>query len=898
MPDVFSCPPTSKFQDRAQRVPLGGDKFLPVLASVEPGKRTPVCNLDADVFITNKASNLQFQDSSSQLKLSSDKKLWETFRLQSTGSYLHSVHILSDQNFSVSERGAGKGLSLSRGAAMGDTESWRLSEADDGAVYIAGNSGLSLAVHDGKLLQQGEKDARSQWLITLVDGQAACAFVEPTAAIVTLPGNYRETEWHFHDMGRVIRAREANAGVHFNSWDMKFARRLQPKSSFQPRESKVMFSGVPGSTLVVSIAFGDKACPAEKWAPHIPGTGDALLWTKPRQWIFSGPADDDKYPSSIEAIDMTLAWIKQGHKGLNMLIVTGFSAGGVVGLKWAIMSPTGHNGVYDAADGSKIPVRIILGGLGSYDYLNKKRPALSCSKDFWPTRNTSACHSCSTFLRPEGGSRRRSRPGVPPSCAQHYDAYPFGLAGLADSTGRVSKTYHRLVSYLKKHLQPHEHIAEEDDEDTCKGQDFDMDLGQGLDHEVLGNIKIHGDWHENKDEPKIGPVDGQRALLFKGPLTLTWEKKVSKLAIQYYDAQHTDSGVFTTNGAATKASRTEDGEVELTDDAGFTSVTLKGINAVLRLAGHTICPSEELAKVHRSMKFYRPAIRARFATKDIRFMLGEYDSVSCLHGACKESCVEEVQGADRLQRGLNYMGHLREALPGYVPVWSVYSDPQWFRHYHFGAWMSSAFQTWAFLERSLPPTLAETPQNWMPARQWNPQAWSSKYGVVCPLGTSSMWLYEQPDRCQSPESCQEKCIKDLFCRGFAMTSDSADGRCWLFNSVAVDKCEESSNYNLYYMESTTTTTFAGQIAMTSSDQNNIIDFVQEGSKAVLTDELKLKLCGGAVLLGLVAALTMLWFSVRSRVATHNPVPIDAPANNQDDALSHAETGSASANPVD
>lgn len=279
-------------------------------------------------------------------------------------------------------------------------------------------------------------------------------------------------------------------------------------------------------------------------------------------------------------------------------------------------------------------------------------------------------------------------------------------------------------------------------------------------------------------------------------------------------------------------------------------------------------------------------------------MFGEYDSVSCLHGACKESCVEEVQGADRLQRGLNYMGHLREALPGYVPVWSVYSDPQWFRHYHFGAWMSSAFQTWAFLERPVPPASSEMPQHWTPARQWIPQAWSTKRGVLCPSGRSSISLYEHPDRCHSPPSCEEKCAQDVYCRGFAMTSD-VDGRCWLFNSVTVEKCEKNSKYDLYYMESeATTTSAANEIAMNSSDQNNIIDFSQEGSETVLTDELKLKLAGGAVVLVSAVALTILWLALRSKMTTHSPVAADVPADNQDEALAHAEAGSASAVPVE
>ena len=113
---------------------------------------------------------------------------------------------------------------------------------------------------------------------------------------------------------------------------------------------------------------------------------------------------------------------------------------------------------------------------------------------------------------------------------------------------------------MEKHLPPAEHIAEEDDEDTCMGEPFDMNLGQGLDRDVLGSIKIHGDWPEKKDEPHIGRVDGQQALLFGSPLTLTWDRKVSKLIIHYSDAHSKNSIVFTTNGRATNARTMQDGE--------------------------------------------------------------------------------------------------------------------------------------------------------------------------------------------------------------------------------------------------------------------------------------------------------------------------------------------------
>lgn len=801
-PDVFSCPPTSKFLDRAQRIPLEGDKFLPAFASVAPQKRTPVCELNQHLFLTNKQSTLNLQDFSGHPQLSENKKLWESFRFQTTHSYHHTVFIVSDQNLSLSDQSIlGGGLKFGPSINRGDPESWWLSEADDGSVFIAGNSSQFLSVRDGQLQLSAVKDASAQWLISLPNGKPACNFVEPTVVVVTLPGAYRETEWHFHDMGRIIRAREANAGVRYNAWDMQFARRLAAQSStaVTSNEHQEKFAGVPGSTAVVSVAFGDKRCSAAAWAPHLPGTGEALLWTKPAQWIFSASSDGDVGPSSIEAIDITLKWVKASYASVKLMIVTGFSAGGVIGLRWAIASPLGENGVYTAEDGSTTPVRIILGGLGSYEYLNHKRPSQSCCQDLWPKKNTSVCHSCSTFLVPQFGRRRRSRPGVPKACHRHYDVYPFGFKGFVK--GKAERSYHRLVTYLKSNLKPDLNVEgdeEAGDEQVqfpgCSGKDFDIDFSHKRKSPILGSLVVTGIGPDGTGNPYSGSLAGEKALLFSksAALTLAWEAKVTKLLIQF-SAQDGQAN-FSTDSKAT-VQRPMDEEIELTDDRGFTSVTMTGVDGIFSFSGYVACPQKEVNKeLHWNLKHYGPAIRKRFATKDVRFLLGEYDSVSCIPGACDQSCVEEIQGADRLQRGLNYMSHLREALPGYVPVWGVYHDPQYFRHYHFGAWMSSHFQSWAFLERE--PTKP---------RSGPAEAWRNAPAISCPVGKASEWLLEHPDRCHTPDTCAQKCSKDPYCKGYSMHTNPADGKCWLFSSLDVGKCEPDSNFTLYYIVNSATT---------------------------------------------------------------------------------------------
>lgn len=84
---------------------------------------------------------------------------------------------------------------------------------------------------------------------------------------------------------------------------------------------------------------------------------------------------------------------------------------------------------------------------------------------------------------------------------------------------------------------------------------------------------------------------------------------------------------------------------------------------------------------------------AHFATKDVVFFVGSQDTDSCERdGSCPRVCGADLQGHSRQQRGLNYMGHLRDVLPGYEPQLQLFGgahSPEDF--FQNSVWADSAF---------------------------------------------------------------------------------------------------------------------------------------------------------------------------------------------------------------
>jgi len=601
-----------------------------------------VCEQNIPIGIKNRRSGQWLKTSGVNLLLS-DKDP-HAFWLNTTLSYVSTVQIVSSGavNNSITDMQGVPRMNASK--VSSDPQSWWITEvpgSDGKAVYLTSYLAGSLRADErGGVMMDAKKADDSEWEITKRNGHNACTLVEPTTAIITLPGAWRESEWHQHDMGRVLKHRERQAG----------------------------------DTVVISVDFGDKPCSATQWNPNLPGTGYTPLWKKDYQWIYGSNPDDDRGPTSIEALDKVVEWIGTNYKAVKLLNVAGFSAGGVIGLRWAILSPVGVDGVYHKIGGGKIQVRTIVGGLGSYEYFNRKRPALHCIADHWPHKNTTPCHTCDEFLLPEAGARRRGK-HVPQTCSGSWDKFPYGNEDLAKL-----KQFSMLAQYIKKDFQN----SPEFDAIDSNGKPF---------------------WKEFPEEVKL-----------------------------------------------------------------------------------------------------------RFKSKDVRFMLGGHDMVTCVGKVCQcgMGCDEKIQGSNRLQRALNYMSHLQEALPGYMPIYGVYMNPDYYHHYHYGAWMSHHFESWVFLER---PNRVETPIRTGPA-----QAWLKTAGKKC-WREGGKPLMTIPDQCHTVETCQKKCSADLYCKGIGMRQDLSGGDCWMFSDVDLQNCDDDSDFNMYLIHhSTTTTTTTTTPAPTTTTQ--------------------------------------------------------------------------------
>jgi len=281
-------------------------------------------------------------------------------------------------------------------------------------------------------------------------------------------------------------------------------------------------------TVIVAPAIANKPCRGDQW-----GFGDAysfsLTWATTRQWAM-GQMDDRAYGiSSYQALDLVLAWIQQQYQGLQLAVVTGFSTGAQLALRWSVLSVEGSGGTTRAG----LPLRTLVGAPSNVLYLDDTRPSEECTTDTEDAR-------CSSFPLPETGSRRRGT-HVQKTCSGGYDQFEFGLGGLD------------------------------------------------------------------------------------------------------YGAAGTERG----------------------DAARYLR---EGLGTVADLTA---------------------AVRARFASKDVRFLVGTTDTKPCTVGACSEECGAMVTGVNRKQRMLNYMGHL-EAVLGKPPRLGIFEGG----HKHLLAFQSEPFANW------------------------------------------------------------------------------------------------------------------------------------------------------------------------------------------------------------
>jgi len=112
-----------------------------------------------------------------------------------------------------------------------------------------------------------------------------------------------------------------------------------------------------------------------------------------------------------------------------------------------------------------------------------------------------------------------------------------------------------------------------------------------------------------------------------------------------------------------------------------------------------------LKKTIPSTTEYAKFIPDRFRTKDFCLIVGTDDQKSCEVGACSSNCAAMVTGSNRLQRALNFKGHLQDVFPGYVPKIGTFEGGHVFQSF----FASEIFNTWALQWPSETKAARDTP---------------------------------------------------------------------------------------------------------------------------------------------------------------------------------------------
>jgi len=223
--------------------------------------------------------------------------------------------------------------------------------------------------------------------------------------------------------------------------------------------------GLDEDIVVVAPTFPDKDCHEGLWKGGDPYF-KALQWSRnTHQWTF-GMNSDRGNVSSFKAMDDVVAWVAEKYK-VEDIVVVGFSAGGQMVLRWAIMSPLGVNGTTHGG----VPLQIVVGSPSTYEYLDDKRPDVSCS----PDAQTGVEHTCANFSRPQAGSRRRGTQ-IANSCNGRWNVYGYGLDGLQDTPPNASAELVSLHSYLNNTITGEQRYADYIP-DRFRTKDFSLAVG-------------------------------------------------------------------------------------------------------------------------------------------------------------------------------------------------------------------------------------------------------------------------------------------------------------------------------------------------------------------------------------------------------------------------------------
>nr|ABI14289.1 hypothetical protein [Pfiesteria piscicida] len=199
-------------------------------------------------------------------------------------------------------------------------------------------------------------------------------------------------------------------------------------------------AGLQDDVAVLVPVFADYECTAASWTGKTKYTGDAVKWShSTRQWVFGQKSDrqgDWHGISSYQVIDDVLRYAEMRYRRLSKIIVTGFSAGAQMGLRWSIFSPQGLSGTSITG----VPMTIILGSPSSVTYLTPARPAVSCRGP-----DVTVDDNCTDFVEPDEAHYK--------TCHDHWDDYPFGIEGIGDGDMPPGSIRADVTEYLRQYIK-------------------------------------------------------------------------------------------------------------------------------------------------------------------------------------------------------------------------------------------------------------------------------------------------------------------------------------------------------------------------------------------------------------------------------------------------------------
>jgi len=201
----------------------------------------------------------------------------------------------------------------------------------------------------------------------------------------------------------------------------------------------------------------------------------------------------------------------------------------------------------------------------------------------------------------------------------------------------------------------------------------------------------------------------------------------------------------------------------------------------------------------------------RFLSKDVKYLFGAQDNVTCTAETCGSTCGAMVEGTSRLQRGLNYMGHLKKA--GGAANFAIFKAA----HNRLGVFLSARFAeaTWKLLVR---PNFLSLPR------------------VVLSEGYDVADL-ERGGLIFTPQECAVFCLGTEGCMNFAyhglLGSCHFKDKCITADDVMVEVGTDRAEWMTFYLPCTPP---AIQQEYESVDPNNQVDYLYKSTERAVLDQ--------------------------------------------------------------